>query len=279
MDKEILTMEEAAELFGVSIKTFIKLLKEEKVPGRKIGREWRFNRQALINWLAAGDSQAYSASEGDVKEFFNEVAPQWEEISRNYSDETLRTKLTELNILKKTMILVDLGAGDGFISRFTAPFVKKVIAVDISGEMLRELRRKAKASGIRNIETLENDAQDVPLADSSVDMVCANMYLHHIEQPELALQEMHRIVKPGGIVFLADLYEHSDRNLMCKMHDRWPGFNPDQLMDGFKKTGFGDVRYEMVANRAVENHGKGANAPESFLDGTGGKIFIIIARK
>ncbi len=38
LDKEILTMEDAAEFFGVSVKTFIKLLKEEKVPGRKIGR-------------------------------------------------------------------------------------------------------------------------------------------------------------------------------------------------------------------------------------------------
>ncbi|NLO40177.1 MAG: helix-turn-helix domain-containing protein, partial [Ruminiclostridium sp.] len=37
-------MEEAAELFGVSIKTFIKLLREENVPARKIGREWRFSK-------------------------------------------------------------------------------------------------------------------------------------------------------------------------------------------------------------------------------------------
>lgn len=286
MDKEILTMEEAAELFGVSIKTFIKLLKEEKVPGRKIGREWRFSYQALINWLAAGDSQMYSASEGEVKEFFNEVAPQWGELSRNYSDETLKTKLIELNILNKSMILVDLGAGDGFISRFTAPFVKKVIAVDISGEMLRELRRKAKIDGIKNIETLENDAQDVPLSDSSVDMVCANMYLHHIEQPELALQEIHRIVKTGGMVFLADLYEHSDDGLMRKMHDLWPGFNPDQLTAGFKKAGFQEVCYEMVTQQNAGGlHGgdaalpKLSRLPETSPDGTGGKIFIIIARK
>jgi excisionase family DNA binding protein len=274
LDKEILTMEEAAELFGVSIKTFIKLLKEEKVPGRKIGREWRFSYQALINWLAAGDSQMYSASEGEVKEFFNEVAPQWGELSRNYFDETLKTKLIELNILNKSMTLVDLGAGDGFISRLTAPFVKKVIAVDISGEMLRELRRKAKTEGIKNIETLESDARDVPLDDSSVDMVCANMYLHHIEQPELALQEMHRIVKPGGIAFLADLYEHSDDSLMKKMHDLWPGFNPDQLMAGFKKAGFQEARYEMVGRDAGL-----PGVPETSPDGTGGKIFIIIAKK
>lgn len=273
MDKEILTMEEAAELFGVSIKTFIKLLKEEQVPGRKIGREWRFSRLALINWLAAGDSQAYSASESDVKEFFNKVAPQWEEISRNYYDETIKSRLTTLNVLKKSLILADLGAGDGFISRFAASFVKKVIAVDISGEMLRELQHKAKFSGIRNIETIESDAQDVPIADSSIDIVCANMYLHHIEQPELALQEMYRIVKPGGMVFLADFYEHSDSDLMAQMHDHWPGFNPDELSAGFKKTGFLDVHYEIVTEQPAETQS------DQISTGTVGQIFIVTAIK
>ena len=277
MDKEILTMEEAADLFGVSIKTFIKLLKEEKVPARKIGREWRFSRQALIDWLAAGDSQVYSSSESDTKEFFNEVAPQWEEISRNYSDETLKTKLMESDFLTKSMILVDLGAGDGFISRFAAPFVKKVIAVDISGEMLQELRRKAKSGGLRNIETLESDGQDVSLSDSSVDVVCANMYLHHIEQPEVAIQEMYRIVKPGGRVFLADLYEHSDQELIHKMHDLWPGFNPEQLAMLFQKAGFREVYYETLAQQAARFQG---GAPGNSPERNGAKnIFIIIAGK
>ena len=80
MEKEILNMEEAAELFNVSIKTFIKLLKEEKVPARKIGREWRFSRQALIQWLSSGDSQQYSSSESEAKEFFDSVAPEWSKL-------------------------------------------------------------------------------------------------------------------------------------------------------------------------------------------------------
>jgi excisionase family DNA binding protein len=265
-------MEEAAELFGVSIKTFIKLLKEEKVPGRKIGREWRFSRQALISWLAVGDSQAYSASEGDVKGFFNEVAPKWEEISKNYDDQSLKNKMIELNILKKPMTLIDLGAGDGFISRFAARFVQRVIAIDISGEMLRELQRKAKSEGIQNIEVIESDALDVPLADSSIDIVCANMFLHHIEQPELAIQEMHRLVKPGGTVFLADFYAHSDRDLMAQMHDVWPGFDPDQIVTGFQKTGFERVYYEAVD----KCNGMG---PNQVRNGAKQKVFVLVAVK
>lgn len=59
MDNDILNIEQATEFLGVSEKTLIKLLREEHIPARKIGREWRFSRQALIQWLAAGDSMQY----------------------------------------------------------------------------------------------------------------------------------------------------------------------------------------------------------------------------
>lgn len=59
MDNDILNIEQATEFLGVSEKTLIKLLREEHIPARKIGREWRFSRQALIQWLAAGDSIQY----------------------------------------------------------------------------------------------------------------------------------------------------------------------------------------------------------------------------
>ena len=59
MDSNILNIEQAVEFLGVSEKTLIKLLREEHVPARKIGREWRFSKDALINWLSTGDSIDY----------------------------------------------------------------------------------------------------------------------------------------------------------------------------------------------------------------------------
>lgn len=59
MDDNILNIEQAIEFLGVSEKTLIKLLREEHIPARKTGREWRFSKQALINWLASGDSIDY----------------------------------------------------------------------------------------------------------------------------------------------------------------------------------------------------------------------------
>ncbi len=246
MDKEILNMEEAAELFNVSIKTFIKLLKEEKVPARKIGREWRFSRKALVEWLSSGDSQAYSSSESETKEFFNRVAPEWEDIRRGYYDESVKNKLVEMKLLQSGMTVMDLGAGDGYLSRAVARYVKKVVAVDISGEMLRELAKKAGAEGISNIETLESDGCDVPVENASIDLVCASMYLHNIEDPEQAVKEIKRMLKPKGKVFLADFKEHSNRELKEKLHDVWQGFSTEEVREWFEKYGFKEIKLESL---------------------------------
>lgn len=59
MDNDILNLEQAMEFFGVSERTMIKLLREERIPARKIGREWRFSKIALLNWLGEGNSVDY----------------------------------------------------------------------------------------------------------------------------------------------------------------------------------------------------------------------------
>ena len=59
MNNDILNLEQAVELLGVSEKTLIKLLREEHIPARKVGREWRFSKEALINWIGSGDSSDY----------------------------------------------------------------------------------------------------------------------------------------------------------------------------------------------------------------------------
>jgi len=249
MEKEILNMEEAAELFSVSIKTFIKLLKEEKVPARKIGREWRFSRKALVDWLSSGDSQVYSSSESDARDFFNRIAPDWEDLRKGYYDESVVNRLIEMDLLKSDMTVLDLGAGDGYLSRAAAGYARKVIAVDISGEMLRELRKKADMEGIPNIETVESDGCGMPLEDSCIDVVCSNMFLHHIEDPERAVKEMYRVLKPDGVVFLADLKEHSDREFKDKMHDVWQGFDTDDISEWFRKCGFRKIGYDNMSDR------------------------------
>jgi excisionase family DNA binding protein len=65
--REVLTIEQAAELLGVSVKTFNKVLHSENIPGRKIGREWKFSRRALIDWIGAGRSDEFYRETREIK--------------------------------------------------------------------------------------------------------------------------------------------------------------------------------------------------------------------
>ena len=66
VQREILNVDEAAELLGVSIKTFNKVLHSENIPGRKIGREWKFSRRALIDWIGKGRSDDFYREQREV---------------------------------------------------------------------------------------------------------------------------------------------------------------------------------------------------------------------
>ncbi len=68
---EILNIDQAAELLGVSVKTFNKVLHSQDLPARKIGREWKFSRTALIQWVGSGRSSKFyrdQPDEGDEPE-------------------------------------------------------------------------------------------------------------------------------------------------------------------------------------------------------------------
>ena len=53
--KEVLNADEAAEFLGVNPYTIRQKARSGEMPGRKVGKEWRFSRQALLEWLAGGD--------------------------------------------------------------------------------------------------------------------------------------------------------------------------------------------------------------------------------
>ncbi len=56
--KDVLTAEEAAEYLAVSVKTIRQMASAGRLPGRHVGREWRFSRTALLEWLAESSSEA-----------------------------------------------------------------------------------------------------------------------------------------------------------------------------------------------------------------------------
>ena len=103
MDNDVLNLDQAVEFFGVSERTMIKLLREERIPARKIGREWRFSKSALLNWLGEGDSINYinqaelyrvaEDTEGKVPDLLTQISDSIDKIN---GDGNIRTLLPEI---------------------------------------------------------------------------------------------------------------------------------------------------------------------------------------
>ncbi|HVS76191.1 MAG TPA: class I SAM-dependent methyltransferase [Steroidobacteraceae bacterium] len=105
---------------------------------------------------------------------------------------------------------LDIGCGAGHLSFALAPHVGHVTAVDPSPAMLAEVAKTAAARGLSQIETRQGNAESLPFADSSVQLVCTRYSTHHWTRLEDALRESVRVLVPDGHVLVIDTLGHED---------------------------------------------------------------------
>ncbi|CAL9526183.1 2-methoxy-6-polyprenyl-1,4-benzoquinol methylase, mitochondrial [Nocardiopsis dassonvillei] len=84
----------------------------------------------------------------------------------------------------------------------------ELTGLDLSPEMLSAARRRAAALG-RPVVLVEGDAQDMPFADRDFDTVLCALALCAIPDQRRALAEMHRVLRPGGLLLLVDHIEYT----------------------------------------------------------------------
>jgi ubiquinone/menaquinone biosynthesis C-methylase UbiE len=99
-----------------------------------------------------------------------------------------------------------------------------VIAVDQSDAMLEELKKR-----FGEIDCRLGNEDDLPIPSETVKHAFANMYLHHVENPPLAIKEMLRLVQPGSKVVITDFEEHPFEFLRIERFDRWLGFKREDI--------------------------------------------------
>jgi ubiquinone/menaquinone biosynthesis C-methylase UbiE len=99
--------------------------------------------------------------------------------------------------------IADVGTGTGSIALLLADMGNKVTAVDLSPAMLDKGRLKAELLGL-DMQFVEANAIDLPLDTSSVDVVISRHLFWTLPKPVETLREWVRVVRPGGIVAVAD---------------------------------------------------------------------------
>ncbi len=176
-----------------------------------------------------------SASEA----YFQRVAGEWDQIRSGYFGEGVRASAIAKAYLRPEMAVADIGAGTGFLTAGLAPQVMRVFAVDGSEAMLMEAKKNLK--GVRNVEFHHADGLTLPFPDESLDAVFANMYLHHCPDPQAAIDEMTRVLVPGGRLVLTDMDAHPYAWLKEELADTWQGFERPQLREWFAEAGLVNV--------------------------------------
>jgi SAM-dependent methyltransferase len=99
---------------------------------------------------------------------------------------------------------VEVACGPAAISRALAPRVGSVRGVDLTPAMVAKASAEAASAGLDNLAFTVGDATALDFADGSFDGAVTRFSLHHIPAPERVVEEMARIVRPGGFVVIAD---------------------------------------------------------------------------
>ena len=104
-----------------------------------------------------------------------------------------------------SFIALDVGCGTGIVSRELAKKVRKVIAIDLSRDMIRQAPKKDKAEDFKLVpEYIQVDAQCMGFPSFTFDLVTARMSFHHIDNVEKAMKEIYRVLKRGGKFVLGE---------------------------------------------------------------------------
>ena len=121
-----------------------------------------------------------------------------------HTDPRVLARVVELTRPLPTSVALDVATGTGHTAFALAPQVARVVATDITPEMLEEGRRLAAERGITNVKFQLADAHDHPFADGTFDIVTCRRAAHHFSRLSDALEEMKRLLSPGGRLVIDD---------------------------------------------------------------------------
>jgi ArsR family transcriptional regulator len=192
---------------------------------------------------ATQDQRRFAAALADRRtksqEFFSSSAGRWDRVRDELFGD--RFHLAALAAFAGSDWTVgDLGCGTGQVTAALAPFVARVIAVDGSAAMLQAAKKRLQ--GADNIDLRRGDLEALPIDDARLDAATLMLVLHHVPEPEGALAELARVLKPGGRAIIVDMLPHERENYRQQMGHVWLGFSDEHVRRMLVESGFEDIR-------------------------------------
>lgn len=138
--------------------------------------------------------------------------------------------------------VLDFGCGTGLLTLQFQPLVKTITGADSSQGMLDILASKIENIGLKNVSIIYMENGNIGRLNGSFDLIISSMTLHHIKDTAPLLAKFFEILKPGGMLCIADLDPdeglfHSDNTGVFHF-----GFEREKLKSEFEKAGFSGVK-------------------------------------
>lgn len=172
-------------------------------------------------------------------------------------------RLVELVGPKNDWIALDVATGAGHTAAQFAPHVARVIASDLTPEMLEQSKKLAAEKGLANMETALADAEALPFPDKTFDLVTSRIAPHHFPSIALFLAESFRVLKPGGTFAVVDN--------VAPDAETTPGFSATDLRDA-------GLTYNAFEKMRDPSHGR-ALATAEWLELMNNAGFVLVHRE
>ncbi len=228
----------------------------------------------MLDWLGARPlpqmvrerlEQVLHHRSSDASAFFNRVGKRWSELRREAFGSAFSTEAF-VSLLPRAWTVADVGTGTGDLLPVLAANFRKVLAIDPSETMLGCARQRSEDHDATNVSFHLGELAELPLESASCDLAIAILVIHHVQSPEAALAELHRVVRPGGRVLIVEQQLHENQAFYETMKDLWWGFAPAELAGGLAAAGFEDVRSQHLTT-VMESSGAVESPPLFVLTG------------
>jgi tRNA (cmo5U34)-methyltransferase len=217
----------------------------------------------MLTSLSAFLIKHYSMNEFDLK------ASEWDQNPMHWDrSAAIANEIKSLIPLNNEMKALEYGAGTGITGFLLKDYLKEITLMDSSSEMVRITEEKISSSGVTNIKALKFDLEHESYINVEFDLIFTQMVLHHIEDVNSIIGKFRGLLKKGGYIAIADLYEE-DGSFHGEGFKGHNGFNIDKMAEMIENNSFGGIVH------------KSCFVIERKISGTESKkyeVFIIIAK-
>jgi len=208
-------------------------------------RLWPLIREQVVATSAAGQDDrrlkgVLTRRRAKSQEFFANAAAGWDRLRQDLYGDTFYLSAV-LGLIDPELLVGDLGCGTGQLTETLAPYVKQVVAVDASMDMLDTARSRLDGA-ITNVEFRKGEIESLPVKDGELDVAVLSLVLHYSPAPAKALSEAARVIRKGGRVLVVDMLPHEHEEYQQQMGHVWLGFSDKQMTRFLTSAGFNDVR-------------------------------------